>query len=65
MANEKKIAPKLSAEIAKKLEELTTTSARVRYLHSTGMARGDIARTLNIRYQWVRNVLITPLKKEG
>lgn len=63
MANEKKIAPKLAAEVSKKLEELTTTSARVRYLHSTGMSRGDIARTLNIRYQWVRNVLITPLKK--
>lgn len=49
------------------LEELskihTTKSSMIRYLHSTGMSRGDISRILQIRYQHVRNVLITPLKK--
>jgi len=42
---------------------LTTTSAKIRYLDSCGLKRGEISKVLNIRYQWVRNVLITPLKK--
>jgi hypothetical protein len=41
----------------------TTTSSQIRYLNSIGWKRGDIARLLNKRYQHVRNVLITPLKK--
>lgn len=49
------------------LEELMTThktkSAVIRYLAGEGMTRGAIAKLLNIRYQHVRNVLITPLKK--
>lgn len=44
-------------------EGLTTMSSKIRYLDSTGMPRGAIAKTLGIRYQWVRNVLITPVKK--
>lgn len=63
--NTKKAAPKLDTAIAKKLEELTSTAAKVRYLASEKFDRGDIARILDIRYQWVRNVLITPLKKQG
>lgn len=46
-------------------ETLKTKSAVIRYLHSEGMKRGEIAKLLNIRYQHVRNVLITPVKKEG
>lgn len=42
---------------------LPTTSAKIRYLDSCGLTRGEISKVLNIRYQWVRNVLITPLKK--
>jgi DNA-binding NarL/FixJ family response regulator len=45
------------------LSSLTTKSSQIRYLDSQGLKRGQIAKTLNIRYQWVRNVLITPLKK--
>ena len=45
------------------LEKFSTTSGKIRYLASTGMSRGDIAKKLNIRYQHVRNVLITPIKK--
>lgn len=63
--NTKKVAPKLDKNIESKLNELTSTAAKVRYLHSEKFERGDIARILDIRYQWVRNVLITPLKKVG
>jgi hypothetical protein len=44
------------------LTSLTTTSAKIRYLDSCGLKRGPIAKVLDIKYQWVRNVLITPLK---
>jgi len=45
------------------LSSLTTTSSKIRYLDSCGIKRGPISKILGIRYQWVRNVLITPLKK--
>lgn len=59
----KKAAPTLSQETTKALEGITTTSGKVRYLASIGMTKGDIHRTLGIRYQHVRNVLLQPLKK--
>jgi aminoglycoside phosphotransferase len=62
MANAKKAAPKITAAQQAHMDKLTSTAARVRYLASEGLDRGDISRVLNIRYQWVRNVLITPLK---
>ena len=40
-----------------------TTSSKIRYLNGEGLSRSEIAKTLNIRYQHVRNVLITPIKK--
>ena len=46
----------------KQVESLPTKSAKIRYLASIDMSRGDTARYLNIRYQHVRNVLITPVK---
>lgn len=45
------------------LESLPTKSSKIRYLFESGMKRSEIATKLNIRYQHVRNVLITPLKK--
>jgi len=42
-----------------------TKSSQIRYLDSCGLKRGQIAKVLNIRYQWVRNVLITPIKKQS
>lgn len=39
-----------------------TKSAAIRALTAEGKSRGDIAKMLNIRYQHVRNVLITPVK---
>lgn len=59
----KKAAPTLTKETVAALDALTTMSAKIRYLNSKSMSKGDISRTLGIRYQWVRNVLITPLKK--
>lgn len=51
-----------SQSIEAQLAALPTTSARIRYLAGEGLTRGQIAKTLGIRYQHVRNVLITPLK---
>lgn len=47
------------------LEErgLKNKSQVIRYLDSEGFSRSAIAGFLNVRYQHVRNVLITPLKK--
>ena len=45
------------------LAEHKSVSGVIRYLASTGMSRGDIARVTGKRYQHVRNVLVTPLKK--
>ena len=39
------------------------TSAKIRYLDECGLTRGQIAKLLDIRYQHVRNTLITPVAK--
>jgi hypothetical protein len=44
-------------------ETAMTTSAKIRALAVTGKSRAEIAKILGIRYQHVRNVLITPLKR--
>lgn len=54
------------AELAK---THTTKSAMIRFLYADGMKKGEIAKALSefygkdMRYQHVRNVLITPVKK--
>lgn len=48
-------------QIDTKLETFKNTSTKIRYLNSLNMTRGAIAKSLNIRYQHVRNVLITPV----
>ena len=63
MSNAKKTAPKLSPAQQAALAGMTQTASKIRYL--LGELKGDrgaVARTLGIRYQWVRNVAITPLK---
>jgi hypothetical protein len=47
----------------KKVRALPTKSAAIRSLSAHGMSRAEIARFMGIRYQHVRNVLITPVKK--
>lgn len=42
---------------------LSTKSAQIRYLSAMGKTNSEISKMMNIRYQHVRNVLITPLKK--
>lgn len=42
---------------------LKTKSAQIRYLNSEGFTRSQIAKYLDIRYQHVRNVLTTELKR--
>lgn len=59
----KKIAPTLEAKVQKELDTFTTTASKIRFLDANNFSKGDISRILNIRYQWVRNVLNTPLKK--
>lgn len=46
------------------LEALPSKSSKVRYLHSLGCSRTEISNILFIRYQFVRNVLMTKLKGE-
>lgn len=42
---------------------LSTKSSQIRYLAAQGKTTSEISKMMNIRYQHVRNVLITPLKK--
>ncbi len=49
-------------QVAKLKSELPTKSAVIRALAADGWSRGHIAKALKIRYQHVRNVLITPVK---
>ena len=46
-----------------KLRKFKTTSGKIRYLHSLDWTRSEIKDKLKIRYQWVRNVLVTPITK--
>lgn len=48
--------------IDEQLQKLPTTSSKIRFLHKMGFAKAHIALILDIRYQWVRNVLVTPVK---
>jgi hypothetical protein len=41
-----------------------TKSAKIRYYLSKGYKRSEIAKHMNIRYQHVRNVEVTLLKKD-
>lgn len=45
------------------IKECGSVSAAIRKLDSEGKTRSQISKMLNKRYQHVRNVLITPLKK--
>lgn len=45
------------------MEKYETKSAVIRYLASLGWKRGKIAKFMNVKYQFVRNVLVKELKK--
>lgn len=46
-----------------RVEGLPTKSAKIRLLAADGVSTSEIAKVLDIRYQHVRNVLTTQLKK--
>ncbi len=45
------------------LTEHKTKSGIIRYLNAQGYKNGPISKYMGIRFQHVRNVLVTPLKK--
>lgn len=51
--------------IPEEVAALITKSAKIRALAAMDWSRGEIASALQIRYQHVRNVLVTPLKKQA
>ena len=53
---------KLKTNQKSKLNSFSTTSAKMRYLSSLKMDYGQISKTLNKRYQHVRNVMKTEVK---
>ena len=53
----------LTAEQQLLVDGTTTKAVKIRGLLASGMTRGEVAKTLGIRYQHVRNVEITPIKK--
>ncbi len=59
MSNE---AKKLTKTQKFNVESMSTKSAKIRYLTSLDWTRSQIAKHLNILYQHVRNVQITPVK---
>ena len=67
-AEEKSVATLSKAQTAA-VGKLATVSARIRYLDSEGFSRSDITKLIpnagggQLRYQHVRNVLITPVGK--
>lgn len=50
-------------KIAEIVGASTTKSAKIRSLLAMGLKRGDIAKKLGVRYQFVRIVDITPVKR--
>ena len=71
MSNQKKTANLnlLNADQLKELDAQTSVASKVRFMATITSDRGEISRFLTshlgreVRYQWVRNVLLTPLKK--
>lgn len=77
----KKIVPEVTAVVApvakakvgftvtatqqKQLDSYTTKSDKIRYLAAEKYTTSQIKDILGIRYQHVRNVLITPVKNPG
>lgn len=47
------------------VNEAGSKSEAIRKLTVMGYSRGDVAQLLGLRYQHVRNVLITPVKNPG
>ena len=62
MSKKVKAQVAVADELAAAVAALPTTSAKIRYLTAQNFTRSQVSEYLQIRYQHVRNVLITPLK---
>lgn len=54
----------LNNKLIEMLECINTKSLKIRLLDKLDFTRGQISKILDIRYQHVRNVLITPIKND-
>ncbi len=54
----------MSADVMTVMNSTTNKSDKIRALLALSLKRGEVAKLLGIRYQHVRNVEITPLKKK-
>lgn len=62
------ITPPTSYNVEELMTKFVTKSSTVRYLNSEGLTRSQILKVMkekfpNMLYQHVRNILITPIKK--
>lgn len=64
MTKSNKATKETKAPVINTYPDLPTKSAKIRAMDNDGLTRSEIAKALDIRYQHVRNVLITPLKKD-
>ena len=64
-AGETKEVTKLSEAAQVIIDTTATKSVKIRGLLALGLKRGEVAKILGIRYQHVRHVEITPIKKAG
>jgi hypothetical protein len=64
MVMDKKVVVKLDKVVVEEMSGLGSVSKKVMYLWDMGMSGGDISRVLGIRYQWVRNVVVSKGKWE-
>jgi hypothetical protein len=62
LSTQKKSAPRLSAAEKVAVRDMDTTAAKIRFLLAQGYQKADVARILGVKYQWVRNVSLQPLK---
>lgn len=53
----------MSAEVAAIVDGGQNKSTKIRGLLALGLKRGEVAKLLGVRYQHVRNVEITPVKR--
>lgn len=56
-------APLSAEQLDTEVKRAGSVSALIRELSAKGMSRGQISKYTGKRYQHVRNVLITPIKK--
>jgi hypothetical protein len=64
-AKQAELPAKQSKEVTDIVESTRTKSDKIRALIALGEKRGSVAKLLGIRYQHVRNVEITPIKRKA